>query len=511
MRRALLLLCLLLAGPAEAQRAAAPVFLGPGHWTWDALRRLGAAGLAPAASDPTEAPVTVAGASVAFEHAAAAAAAAGRRDLAQLAADYGALLRAEYGGLLPESAAPRALGRASLRGGWTAATGEALGGDGYFPDEDWEGARPIPDASGPAMAVRLDGHLLRWLSWSADAGWLGAEWTVAAAGLAAAVGPFDGWLGRRHLHYGAGRGGGTVLGSGTGVVPDLAHRTVAYFDGVGLHVREPFLFPAPVRFLGPTRIELVAGRLDRVGRRDGPFVVFGRLTGSPFSRRFMLGINRGAIFAGDGIPITLRRLAGLLVGEHGGEGGEFENQIFSVVARYRPPLGPVPLEVYLEWGMDDTSGAVRDTPGIVAGVDLAAVPGLSAMAVGLEHTTFPRACCGKPIWYRHIFYRGSWTDGGRLFAHPVAGHGREWLAHTRFDLPAPGLLVRAEAFDRRRGEENLFAPERAGTSRGGSIGVSHVWSEAVRLSLDAHVERGSGWHVQRWAALLSYTASPGSK
>jgi hypothetical protein len=499
-RRLLRLMALMtscIAAPAAASAQAAPRFLEPGHWSYDAIRRLNVAGVAPPSSDYSLAPVTVRHALSVFASSDSAARARGRTGVAEMAAGYRALL-------LQETDTAGWLAAAEFRAGWTAARGEAVGGDGYFIIEDWEGAHPVGAASTPAALLRGSGYATARTAWMLDGGYAAGEAVIRTAVVSVAAGPFDLWAGRRRLQYGMGRGGGTVVGGALNDTPELAHRTGYTFQGIGAHVRDPFFFPAFLRFLGPDRIEASLGRLASNGRVDGPWVAFGRLIGSPFSPRFTIGINRGAIFGGDGVPITAGRLLGLVIGLHGGEGGEFENQVFSTLLSYRPPTdGWLPVMLYLEWGMDDTAGAVRNTPGIVAGLELAAIPALPALGVGVERTSFAQSCCGQPIWYRHIYYRGSWADEGRLFAHPLGGHGREWLATARLDLPQRGLLVRADAFTRDRYHENLFAPDRMGRSVGGSGGVQVGLASGTVLRLDAGVERGDGWDSARFSGLLS--------
>lgn len=489
--------------PPPALGQIAPAFLEPGHWSYEAIRRLSAAGLTPPSSDPAAAPVTTVHARTVFAAAADSALALGRPDLARLAAGYEQLLRSE-------ADSTGWLAGLELGAGWRGASGEARGGDGYYVDDDWQGAQPLSAWNGPTAEILAHGFPLRWLAWSARLRGTATDRVVPAASVAVAAGAFDLWAGRRHLHYGAGHGGGTVLGTGLGGVPDLSYRIFAAFDGVGVHVREPFRPPSWLGLLGDMRVEAVGGRLASNGLVESPCVVFGRFTISPFTDRWILGVNRGAIFGGQGNPITAGRLLGLLVGVHGGEAGEFENQVFSVVSRFRPPLGPIALELHAEVGMDDTSGAIRDMPGIIAGIDLGAVPGVPALALGIEHAQFPGSCCGNPIWYRSVFFRGSWADRGRLFAHPLGGHGREWLAHGRLDLPHSGVLLRGEAFVRNRGHENLFAPEFGGRSHGGSIGMElrplreRGSVGRLRLSVDAAIERADGRDAGRLSVVLSY-------
>jgi hypothetical protein len=457
-----------------------------GHWTREALRRLAAAGVAPPASDPAYAPVTRRHARAVFRFVQDSAAGG---PLADMAGEFERLLAAEA-----DTAGPLAALRFSA--GWAAARDEVLGGDGYYVGEDWEGAVRIADTSEPSAAVAAHGYLGDRIAWDVEGGRLGGRWRLATAVLSTGFGPFDGWAGRRPLDYSLGRGGSTVLGGGLSDVPELAFRSRYIFDGAGLHVREPFRIPL-LGFLGPTRIEVAGGRLPRNGHVERPYVVFGRLVGSPFSPRLTLGINRGAIFGGEGNPVTAGRLLGLLAGIHGGDYGEFENQVISVLLRYRPPLGAVPVQAYVEWGMDDTSGAVKNMPAVIAGAEVVSPAGAEPLLLGFEYTRFPASCCGNPIWYRSVFFRGSWGDEGRLFAHPLGGHGREVLAHARYDLPGRGVFVGGSAFARARGHENLFAPERGGRSWGGGLSLEYAGGRRGSIRLDGGLERGSSWTQAR--------------
>lgn len=497
MRRVAVAVLLLLGGAGPSAAQTAPLFLEPTHWSNEALRKLGTLGLLPAVADPAAAPVTRNHAARAFEHALLRADSAGSAAVSDLIRGYLALLNAEG----EPSRVPAVL-RVTV--GWQSLSGEARGGDGYFREEDWQGAQPLPDVQSAVALLETATYLRPWLSAAVIAGHARGDWVVPAAAVAVAAGPFDAWAGRRRLHFGLGRGGGTVLGTGTEFSSAFADRAHYTFDGVGLQLREPFRFPGFLRPLGSARLEVAGGRLPRNGNVRHPYVAFGRLIGHPFSDRITLGINRGAIFGGEGNPITGGRLLGLLIGLHGGEGGEFENQIFSTLLRYRPPLGPLPLELYAEWGMDDTAGAVRDMPGVVAGIDIAALPGLPALSLGVERASFPESCCGNPIWYRSIFFRGSWADEGRLFAHPLGGHGSEWLAHAALDLPQHGLLVRARALRRYRGEENLFSPGRTGVSHGGAASLEYGLGRGTRLLLAGSLENATGWSTHRFSFRLSH-------
>jgi hypothetical protein len=184
----------------------------------------------------------------------------------------------------------------------------------------------------------------------------------------------------------------------------------------------------------------------------------------------------------------------MLIGKHAGAGSELDNQVVAFDLHYRPPLGALPLAVYAEWGMEDSAGAWYNVPGMVLGVEVPALPGVPALAVGLERTSFGSSCCGNPIWSRHWIFRQGWTDDGRLLGHPLGGHGSEWLSYARADLFEARLHLDLRLFARDRGEESLLAPERMGRSRGGRLGVEGRLASGLGVFFLGGLEEGdAGW------------------
>jgi hypothetical protein len=184
-------------------------------------------------------------------------------------------------------------------------------------------------------------------------------------------------------------------------------------------------------------------------------------------------------------PLTLRTFAYFLIGKHSGEQGEFDNQVVSVSVRYRPPTDALPLSAYLEWGFDDSAGAWKDVPGIVAGVEAASLPGAPELGLGVSATWFAGTCCGNTMWYRNWSFRGGWADDGEALGHPLGGHGRELRAYGQLDAYRARLQVRPSLMFRSRGAENLLAPDREGGSWGGSlemIGLAGPWQAYLRAS-----------------------------
>jgi hypothetical protein len=495
LRRAGALLALLLALPSIGAGQEAPIHLQPGHWTYDAIRRLNVLGVAPPASDPAMAVVTREHAAAVFAESAEAARAEGRPAVEGLAREYLDLLLATEGGTGQR--------RGRFGGGAIGVGGELLAAENLPSEGVVRPPRTLDRLLGPLVTVGAQGPLGEHVGWQVQAAWLADEPVLPAAVISARAGPLDLWAGRQRVHFGVGRGGGVVAGSGWVEEPLVRERSSLAVEGGGIAVRRPFHFPAFLRFLGASRIEVVGGRTDAVGEAEGAFLVLGRLTGQPFSPRFTLGLNRGALFGGSGRPVTVRRLVGMTFGlyQEDAEGvrSGFENQVISGIARYRPPTERwLPLEVYVEAGADDMAGAIRDNPGIVAGVDVGSVPGFTDLSMTLEHAQFVRGSGDAVrIWYINFPYGGSWSDAGRAMAHPLGGIGREWQLRGAFDRPALGLRLTASAFTRSRHELGMYYPDRDGRSRGGTAGARVFLRDHWFVSGYGSLESGGGWRETR--------------
>jgi hypothetical protein len=396
-------------------------------------------------------------------------------------ATYAARLKRERPG--GDAAATAYAGLAVVRG-------EAVAGSGYFVGEDFTGARRLPDRTVPVAGLDVAFRPLPWLSLSAAGGYSTAGLQLADAQAVAVWRRFRLWAGRRTVAFGPSSGGGIVFGNGFNATASGSERQFWFMDGAGVAV-DGFDLPWFLRSLGPASIQAFAGPMSRNGRVEAPWVIGGRLSGKPFGL-FHLAVTRGAILGGEGIPVTVGRLAGVFIGLHEGVGGEFENQVLSVDARI-DRLGPLPFGAYAEWGMDDSSGAYHNVPGVIAGISAPMLPGLHNVSLDLERTTYAHSCCGNTVWYRNIFYRGAWAEDGRLLAHPLGGHGQEWRARARLDMPGRDVQFRLDGFYRRRGAENLYSPERSGPSQGLSGYVEHGVGGAWRVSASGSIEQGDDW------------------
>lgn len=486
-------------GPAAAQAdtvaSPAPEFAAPflpdDHWSLGAVRRLYGLGLTPPGFDPGRRTLSRREAGALLLRAAELAEAGAPR-AARIARAYALRFAEEF----PATAAAlegRAtgaawLGRADVLAGVELRRGAVRAGSGYANGSGWTGPEPAGDVAGGVLgasgAVALHPYVAAVLAPVLRSGRL----DLADAHIVAVVRGVGAWVGRRPVGFGPGVGGALVLDA---AVP---------FDGGGLFLARPLTLPGP---LGPLRLETFVSRMERNGPVLRPWVWAARAGLVPHPR-LALGVNRGAVFGGSGNgEFSLRDLAYVIVGKHGGERSEAENQVVALDAMFRPPLGRLPLVLYVEWGFEDSAGAWKDVPAVVAGIELSAVPGLEALALGVERTAFAGSCCGNPIWYRHWAFLQGWTDGGVPLGHPLGGHGSEWLLHARADLLDARLLLAGRAFTRHRGAENLFAPDRQGPSRGADLWARYRVRRAWDAIARAFFETGErDWHEARVLAGL---------
>jgi hypothetical protein len=507
------------AAQGRPPRVASP-FLPVDHWSLQAVRRLDAWGAAPAGFDVGTRSLRVAEVAWVLESAARRARdpaieGVARAYSARFAEELGAWLDAArsdvvattYGqpGALagPPAAAtgaahsPEVVPREQhlIAGGWIRAgyarwNGRVLAGVGYSNVDDWTGTFAEPDystARGDAfVAVGLTPGLAigaapfaRSGSAALNEGQAVLEWRKLGL-----------WGGRRALGFGPAAGGGIVLSG------DVA------LGGGGIYLREPVLLPGFLRGLGPLRAEMFLSQVTNGDRIRDPWFLGTRISIAP-AERLRFGVNRGALFGGQGnAAITLDHLWLMFRGEHAGAQGEFANQLLSLDAHYRLPIG-IPLVAYAEWGTDDLSGGYWRSPALLGGLELAALPGVPQVSVGVEVTNFGGASHKNPMWYRNWAMRGGWTDEGHVLGHPLAGHGREWLVFGGLDVAQARLRVDASVRFRDRGEENLYAPERTGRSTSGAARIAFRAGRRLELSLEGDTERGS----RDWRASSLFTGA----
>jgi hypothetical protein len=479
--RALLATAALLAAvPARAQEAApraeapparpaASPLLPAEHWAVRAAWRAEALGLAPGFF-PAERGAPRAAVAAALEEAAARA--EGSR-YAPVAAGWLARFRdefAEYRGV--SAASPRSLAGAARAGygRWTGRLAPATGlRSSRRPPE------PVADRSGPFAAAAATVTLGRAAALHADAvlGEPHAElrrWEAVAAAGGVALS-----LGRAEVGYGHGRSGGIVLSTAE-PLPRLALRT-----------ERPFRLP----LLGGVTAHTFATRLDDGRHLQRPWLWGARLAVRPHER-VSVGVNRAAIFGGDSVRTSFRRVVGMLAGVLT---DDFENQVVAVDARWRLPTDRLlPATAYLEWGAEDASGAWTDQPAYTAGVQLPALPGLPWASAGVEATRFA-ACCAHGAWYTHTDYQGNWARGDALLGHPLGGQGIETTVYAAAEPPRAPVRLDGRVFVRSRSTENsgvansgnLFAPDASGRGVGGELGIA--WRPAPGVEWAARFYR----------------------
>ena len=450
----------------DAQSRATP-FVPADHWSAHAVDHLHALGLAPAGTVRGERSRTVAEVLAALRNA------ADRHDVAR---DYLRRFDAEFGS---DSAGPLMLTHASVRGGAGTREGDVAHGTySTWGEENWTGAVAREDRTTATGRGALLIGLGEYMAAGAVAS--GGPHRTAVDELygLARIGNVALWGGRRMQGYGPGTSGMVM----SGLVP---------VDGAGIHV-EPFRLPWLFRHLGPVRGDITVALPDANGPVEQPYFILTRGSIEPHPR-VGFGVTRGGMIGAVDEHVSVGDVLLFLAGAHT-DGSEYDNQVAAVDAWFRPPAGSLPLLLYVEWGAEDSAGSWWDVPGIIAGAELAAVPGLPWLSVVLERTSFEGSNSGNPPWYRHpIGFHDGWSMRGELLGHPLGGHGREWLVQSRANLMDGRLQLMARGFRRTRLAENVYAPERAGRSTGFAAGGDLQLRPGVALQLEGSTESGSGW------------------
>ena len=152
-------------------------------------------------------------------------------------------------------------------------------------------------------------------------------------------------------------------------------------------------------------------------------------------------------------------------------------------------------------GADDAGYAVLRVPGLIAGAELGEMPGLPALALGVEVVHIGERCCTYPPWYQHAALADGWTDRGRLLGHPLGGAGDELALHWRVDAVESAFLAAGRVYVRERAGEKPVAPLRAGRSTGGRLDLL-VPRRRAQLEVRADAEFGAlGWQSSTLALL----------
>ncbi len=492
-----LLVVLACAVPARAQgkkNPGATPFLESGSWQEALERRLDALGLLGRDLDPSGGAGTRGQLALALLAADSSTSAAPpvlavvRRYRERFCAEFAASCRAARG--MPRRA--WAADGAVLSAGYADRGGTVLTAVGWPPEPEVPPNLTPPQARaplrsplgfadvsalGPGFAVRVSARATSEGAGLVE-GYVGASRGVARV-----------WAGRRQLRFGYGQGS-LIIG---GRVP---------LDGAGLEAGA-FRLPWVFRHLGAVHAETGLFQLHEVAPYPHPWLWTLRASVSPHPR-FQVAVERAAMVATEGSDLSTRftQLLQVLIGKHSVVNRQ-DNQIASFDFRYRPPLGPLPVSLYLEWGLEDTAGSWRKVPGVIAGAYLGTVPGVPALAVGVERASFAPRCCGNPWWYRHRGFEGGWTDDRKPLGHPLGGEGWEWRAWTDA-IPAPWLVGTLSAILRDRGIENLYAPSRTGRSAGAMLDLRFTRAPGPELGLRGRYENGDGWAEHDFAITLGY-------
>ncbi len=482
---------LLLARAAFAQNAVAPAspFLPPDHWARAAVEQLDAYGLITAGFDPGVRVISRGRVTELF--AIAHVNADGRApEFASLVRAYEQRFREEYD---PNTAAGSAFGVRHVGSealvGYTRAAGIVHAGFGYDNATNWTGPRTQRDTSGALALGTINALLGRYAAISISPRVAGSSIGVSEGYLALERWHLGAWAGRRGTGFGPGPGSGL-----------LWNEHVA-LTGAGMYLPRPVHFPAFLRAMGWIQLESFIAMAGDTAPYRNPFLWGARGSMTPHPR-LTIGFNRAAMFGGSGnAPVTLKNLARTFVGiNSAGKSAAnkqisfFANQLFSMDVRYRVPVPALFPVIYGEAAMDDGAGMYHNVPGIRLGTYIPGIPGARTLGLGVERTSFAHSCCGNPAWYRNFSFTNGWAEDGRPLGHPLGGNGVEWRLYGRASFVAARVTLALDLFARDRGAENLFAPARAGSSRGAEGQLSVRMIPTADLVVSVSGEDGArGW------------------
>jgi hypothetical protein len=471
----------------EAINAASPLLPGE-HWAVAAARRVEALGLAEHLPAQRAVPRSAVARAL---HQAALRAAAEAPELADLTHSLVERFREEF----PESRNSTvdrqrhaALLGSALAGGYIDRAG--LLAPGTLFDPPLANASSIAPEHGAVLRALVAVRVAPFLAAVIEPEYEAGEAAVRAWDVIGGLGPVSLSVGRQPIGYGDASGGSVVISE-------------TILDRVQVQTAHPLRFPGWLGVLGPASFHTFLSRFSERRHPGDPFFFGFRGAIQPHPR-LTLSAQRASMFGGDStdVPATPYNVARMMLGFNGGYG--FDNQVLSAGFRYRLPTDRVlPLTAYGEWGADDAAGAWRDVPARLAGLWIPAVPLLPELSIGLERAVFAESCCGNPEWYRHFSFRGHWATGHRPLGHGVGGHGSEWLLYGGADLLGAKLRLNGRIFQRERGEENLYAPDRTGRSRG--VAVHGAWRFLPRAELQGSVYRDAGreWSEREFQLLTS--------
>jgi hypothetical protein len=368
------------AGAQGVPRFASPA-LPPDHWAVTAARRAMVLGLTPREVGWAEGSLTQALAGWALREASERSTSLAPAIHDAIAADWLRFTRefpdvaarlAPQETRLSERTAAR-IGHANVAAGFSSDHGQVLPVRSVDKTrEDVIPPEPVADSHEGDFELRAGGLAGRYLAADAAGGRNEGEWGMHDWQLVGGVSALGGWVGKRALDYGPGAGGGIVF-NGT-----------AAFTGGGLMLARPIRLPWLFRYIGPISGETFLSRIDSSAASRYPWVFASHFSISPHPR-LLLGGTQAFMFSGEGQPpFTFRNFREMFF-THAIRvaGSEFENGIASVEARWRPPIPAVPAVLYVEWGTDDNHSAWIKFPGVVAGLQVASVPGVPALSLGL--------------------------------------------------------------------------------------------------------------------------------
>jgi Capsule assembly protein Wzi len=448
--------------------------LPPDHWSVAAVERLHEVGLLPEWM-PAQRAAPIAAVARALD-AAAERAEREAKAYAPLARAWRERFAAEWPRAAGIEAAPATLLGASASLGYEGASLATVAPASTRPAALLLGAAESRAAGSARAAATAGEHLAA----GADVHVTATDATLRSGEVVGALGPVQLSVGRAPVGYGPNQMG-AVVASGA-----------AALDRVEFMTTEPIRLPWLLDALGEFALDTAVARFSEARHPYTPLLWEFDLQWRPHPR-LTLGALRGVMFGGalwDGISARQVPLALLGIQNYR------ENNVYSGTVQYRlPSEALLPLTAKLEWGTDDEPAAAWKWPALVVGLAAPMLPGLPA-SVGVEYAYFGKGI-GPPhtpfAWYAHSQYVGGWATGETPLGDALGGNGRALRLTASADPWGPRVRLAASAWVADRFADNLYAPQAAGRSVGGTCDAELRLGRTA-LGVRGSYERGrDGW------------------
>ena len=253
--------------------------------------------------------------------------------------------------------------------------------------------------------------------------------------------------------------GGRVRSYAGGTATPLVLNGQAGLDGFGFGTRRPVRFPGALGHIGQFQFHAMVTPSVSTPTVDRSWFATYGFSWDPISA-VSFGATRTVRFAGEGLaPLNASNLWDMLTS--GGGDSDFDDSQGAVSMRTRLKAGPVRLATYVVLGFEDLV-SIKEDPAVVAGFSLPMAMDAGLLTLGYEFNAIGRRgrwcdCDYKTHrWYTQREF-GEYKVDGTFLGSPLGGYGAgHYIRGSFWSTPYP-VRVTASVFMEKREEANLLS------------------------------------------------------